>query len=115
MNDSTKAKKKFIGALVLAAVCLFTSLPAGAVEEITQDYPISEYRVLFLNSYHRGYYWSDRITAAAEAELKRSHLDMEVFFEYLDVRRYATSRSVEVYKKLFADKYRDVKFDVLMV
>jgi len=47
------------------------------------------YRILYINSYHRGYKWSDGIEQGLLETLNKSGLKIEISVEYLDSRRFA--------------------------
>jgi PAS domain S-box-containing protein len=73
-----------------------------------------EPNVLILNSYHRGYYWSDQIMDAIQAEFDRTDIEVELFFEYMDSQRYGLDEAYSYMKELYRSKYHDVKFDVII-
>ncbi len=63
------------------------------------------YRVLVLNSYHKGMKWEDRITEGLIAELKQSNLNIEILIEYMDTKRHAKERLFPHLASLYAEKY----------
>ena len=73
-----------------------------------------EPNVLILNSYHRGYYWSDQIVDAIQAEFDRTDIKVELFFEYMDSQRYGLDEAYSYLKELCRSKYHNVKFDVII-
>ncbi len=50
-------------------------------------------RVLILNSYHRGFAWSDAEEAGVLSRLGEAHADMDVPVEYLDAKRFPDADS----------------------
>ena len=44
-------------------------------------------RILILNSYHKGFKWTDNVTAAAKHALVKGLEDPEFYVEYLDTKR----------------------------
>jgi len=93
-------------AVVFMTICFLTDALEARV-----DHPN---KVLVLNSYHRGYYWSDYIMDAIQAEFKKSGLDVELHFEYMDSQRYSLKEAYSYVKQLCRSKYDDVKFDVII-
>ncbi|UCF00310.1 MAG: PAS domain S-box protein [Planctomycetota bacterium] len=83
---------------------------AGNAEALTNH----TRKVLVLNSYHRGYYWSDNIMDAVRNQFDESGLDVELFFEYLDAKRYQNEDIFPYLKELYKSKYNTVKFDVVI-
>ena len=62
-------------AVAFMTICF---LVAGAAQAQTGH----KRNVLVLNSYHQGYYWSDQIMDAIQAELDRTDIKVELFFVY---------------------------------
>ncbi|MFP4427015.1 MAG: ABC transporter substrate binding protein [Spirochaetaceae bacterium] len=91
-------------AFVLALLSfLLLSLPdLSATEETTQQ------RVLYINSYHPGYQWGDRLLESFRAALGR---DVELYVEYMDTKRFLESEHAERFLQYLEAKYRDVEFD----
>jgi two-component system cell cycle sensor histidine kinase/response regulator CckA len=71
--------------------------------------------VLYLNSYHHGYRWSDSIHDGIRATLDQGPYKIDLQVEYLDAKRYNTKEVsaglLEVYRK----KYLGERFDVVIV
>ncbi len=58
--------------------------------------------VLYLNSYHHGYQWSDSIHDGIRDTLNSSPYKIDLQVEYLDAKRYNNPRSSRVYWKFFS-------------
>lgn len=71
--------------------------------------------VLYLNSYHHGYRWSDSIHDGIRETLDRGPYKIDLQVEYLDAKRYnipeVSSGLLEVYRR----KYLGERFDVVLV
>jgi PAS domain S-box-containing protein len=96
-----------------AVLCI---LMAGAEAADEQTRP-----VLLLNSYHKGYDWTDQITAAVEDEFARSGLPVELYVEYMDTKRDTpallgnTHDDAWMYlRQLYRSKYHHRRFDVII-
>ena len=59
--------------------------------------------VLFLNSYHPGFHWSDRILEGVRSTLED---DERIAVEYLDSKQSESLRGDSLFAALFAHKYR---------
>jgi signal transduction histidine kinase len=72
-------------------------------------------RVLVLNSYGKGFPWTDNVVHGIEAGLKREIADVELTVEYMDSKVVAYDVA---YKKilfdLYAYKYKDLELDVVI-
>ena len=71
-------------------------------------------KVLILNSYHKGYYWSDGILEAIEAEFKKSGIGADIAVEYMDMRYNDPGEVYSTLYELYRLKYADVKFEVII-
>ncbi|MBT9455896.1 MAG: diguanylate cyclase [Burkholderiaceae bacterium] len=90
-------------ALLLVAACArATEVPAEA-------------RVLYLNSYHRGYSWSDGIEEGLRQRLMASGKSIELSVEYLDSRRFALHPQTESIARALEIKYADYRPQLLLV
>ncbi len=94
-------------AIAFIIICL---LNAGAADVEKRD----SLKVFVLNSYHRGYDWSDRIMETINTEFSNSELDLELYIEYMDTQRYGEKPSWSFVKPLLEAKYQDVRFDVIV-
>lgn len=76
--------------------------------------PHSRKTVLVLNSYHQGYIWSDVLTEAICTEFDQSPLPTELYFEYLDAKRYSADTIATRLADLFGEKYPAGFFDLVI-
>ena len=95
---------------VAAAFLMACLLNIGAAQ-VGTDEPL---RVFILNSYHRGYDWSDRIMETIRSEFDKSGLSVELYIEYMDGHRYAVEQTYAFTRQLLEAKYRDIRFDVVV-
>ncbi len=65
--------------------------------------------VLVLNSYHKGYIWSDEIVSELEA-LVRTHGNFNLNIEYLDSKKNPNKLASETAYFVLKNKYPDTKF-----
>ncbi len=86
-----------------------------AIAQSAAGEPTAAARIVFINSYHRGYSWSDAIERALRDELARSGRAIELSFEYLDSRRFGYGDQIPLIARTLAAKYRAYRPEVLVV
>ena len=72
------------------------------------------HQVLILHSYHQGYSWTADIHAAMMQTLQSSEAGIDIRTEYLDWKHYPSQDMLVRYRDLFAVKYRNVHFNVVL-
>lgn len=72
-------------------------------------------RVLILHSYHETSEWTDEIQHGIRTVLTRSPFAPEMHVAYMDAQRYSASRLEDDLENLYATKYREMAFDVVIV
>jgi signal transduction histidine kinase/CheY-like chemotaxis protein len=70
-------------------------------------------RVLVLNAYHEGFYWTDRIMIGVKSVLNKEP-EVELFVNYMDMKRYFDKSYYTTLRNLFAHKYANMDFDVIL-
>ena len=71
--------------------------------------------VLYLNSYHHGYQWSDSIHDGIRAKLDSSPYKIDLQVEYLDAKKYNTAPVIQGLLEVFRKKFAGEHFDVVIV
>jgi len=73
--------------------------------------------VLVLNSYHEGLSWTDGIVKGIESVFKgeKERRDIELYYEYMDTKRYFGERYFQKLYDAYKEKYRTTHFDVVIV
>ncbi|MGE4297239.1 MAG: ATP-binding protein [Desulfovibrionaceae bacterium] len=71
--------------------------------------------VLYLNSYHNGYSWSDSILEGIRAALNAGKFRIDLQIEYMDTKKYPYAATKEILFSLYRDKFRNERFDVVLV
>lgn len=95
-----------IGMLLLGMLTSAWKMPVSAQSP--------QRRVLYINSYHRGYKFSDDITRGIEALLKAPGMNVDLQVEYMDTKRIATEAYLEQLYQLYKVKFHDKKFDLVI-
>ncbi|HOO77605.1 MAG TPA: ATP-binding protein [bacterium] len=71
--------------------------------------------ILFINSYHPGYVWSDDILAAFREEIAAYAPPPEIFVEYLDTKHFYGKNYFSLVRSILAAKYPRDLFDLVVV
>lgn len=75
----------------------------------------SRYNVLYVNSYHNGYSWSDNIFSGIKSTLDASDKAIVLQVEYMDSKKFTYEDTVDTLRALYRDKFRGKRFDVIIV
>jgi len=70
--------------------------------------------VLYLNSYHVGYKWSDEVYQGFLDTLKPSGSEFALHVEYLDTKRYSSDKRLDQLAEMLAIKYQDIPIDLVV-
>ncbi|UZP66828.1 PAS domain S-box protein [Desulfovibrio mangrovi] len=98
-------------AAALAVILLFLSVLApapAAAQKIRKN-------ILFLNSYHNGYSWSDNIFTGIKDTLEQSDYAIVLQVEYMDSKKFHYEETVQTLVRLYRDKFMDKRFDAIIV
>lgn len=98
-------KKKPVLTLILIFLC---SLVYG------QGFAAGVKRIFLLHSYHQGFYWTDAVTEGVKQVL-HSYPDAELAVDYLDSKRFPSSESLLIMKKIIARKIQLIRPDLIIV
>lgn len=71
--------------------------------------------ILYLNSYHNGYSWSDNILAGVRAALKESDYVIDLQIEYMDTKTRYDEHIRQALYEHYRYKYADLRFDAVIV
>jgi len=69
-------------------------------------------RILLLNSYHKGYLWTDDITKGIEDTLTGHSLELHI--DYMDTKRQFDLEYREILTRFLFQKYRNQEYDVVI-
>lgn len=106
-----QARRKWLFALLLWTL-LLTLLIATVNPSFVQAQQERK-QVLYINSYHPGYKFSDDITRAIVSTFEQQgNIDLRI--EYLDTKRLDSQEYLQEVHNLFKIKYKDVRLDLIM-
>ncbi len=74
----------------------------------------SKKHILILNSYHRGYEWSDNIEDGIMSVLSPDQNDIVIDFEYMDAKRSNDNLYFQKLYYVFKDKYKRANYDAII-
>jgi diguanylate cyclase (GGDEF)-like protein len=94
----------FLRALIVCVFAFFS----------TSVYAVATKNILMLHSYHQGMTWEQNIDKAIEDVLKPKQNGYVVYTEYMDTKRYHGEKYFKIMKNFYANKYKDVKFDIIL-
>ena len=63
------------------------------------------YKVLILNSYHEGYFWTDGLVRGVVSTFEDKKINANFFIEYMDTRRYSPDTLFTDLQRLYETKY----------
>lgn len=113
-NSSFREPMPALSAILRSCVVILVVL-AGMASLGAQAANPPEASILFINSYHRGYSWSDGIEDGFRQRLVASGRKIELSVEYLDSRRFSYGAQIEPLAQAMAVKYADYQPDVVVV
>jgi PAS domain S-box-containing protein len=71
--------------------------------------------VLYLNSYHDGYYWSDELHEGIRTVLNQSRYKVDLQVEYMDAKKYNYDVISNNLYSLYKEKFKNESFDVIIL
>jgi len=92
----------------LLAVFLLCGLPSASVIAEFHDTK----KILFINSYHAGYEWSDGIEKGLETGLKGKQVELEKF--YMDTKRNREPEAIKTAAEMARQKIETLKPDIVI-
>ena len=102
-------EKKRKGLLALLAGFILLSIVANAY---SQEAPHKH--VLILHSYHKGLEWNDEITKGIEYVFKDRGKKTDIFYEYMDAKRFYDKKHLENLYQTLSHKFSSKPFDVVI-
>jgi diguanylate cyclase (GGDEF)-like protein len=101
---------KFSRLLFLLFIIFYnTSLSSSAIKKADD-----KKQILVLHSYHSGMTWVESINKAIIDIIKPEKSNYIIHTEYMDSKRYNTKSYYESLKEFYKNKYRDMKFDIIL-
>ena len=80
---------------------------------ILQAFLFANSSILIINSYHKGYEFSDSIVSGIERKLY-SHPDIDINILYMDSKRVTSKEYYENLQKLYSVQLKNRKYDLVI-
>lgn len=71
--------------------------------------------VLYLNSYHNGYHWSDGLLEGVRTVLNSSPYKVDLQIEYMDAKKFNYLNIAPNLHSLYLEKFKNESFDIIVV
>ncbi|MCP3889014.1 MAG: response regulator [Desulfobulbaceae bacterium] len=71
--------------------------------------------VLYLNSYHNGYHWSDGLLKGVRTVLNSSRYKIDLQIEYMDAKKYNYANISKNLFSLYKEKFVNENFDIIII
>jgi PAS domain S-box-containing protein len=71
--------------------------------------------VLYLNSYHNGYHWSDGLFEGIRTVLNQSRYKVDLQIEYMDAKKFNYEIISNNLYSLYKEKFKDEVFDIIIL
>ncbi len=94
--------------IYIVILCLVSLFPLAAQAEKPKR------NVLYLNSYHNGYQWSDSILDGVRSVLDESPYKIDLQIEYMDAKKFNYDDVTGMLLRLYKEKFENEQFDVVM-
>ncbi len=101
------------GAIVKFFFCLTLTVVYAAAPCLAGE--AHDARILFINSYHHGYSWSDGIEQGFRERIDATGRKVEISFEYLDSRQFPLGAHLDHVARSMAVKYADYRPNLVAV
>ncbi len=105
-------KRKTAAMLGWTAVCGILLL--SAADRVQAD-GHDRLNVLYLNSYHNGYTWSDSLMEGIQSAIEHSGLNVALHIEYMDTKQRYDANVERYLYGIYAHKYQGINFDAVIV
>ena len=100
MLDRVNFLKKFTVMLFLIVVFSMSLESTSLIKATTFEDPKDEKTVLYINSYHKGYKWSDDIEETIKADFSSVDYIINLETLYLDTQRISNNNPIDYYQSL---------------
>lgn len=95
--------------LACIIACFFLMLPTPTFADKEKK------TVLYINSYHNGYHWSDGLLEGIRTVLNQSRYKVDLQIEYMDAKKYNYENISNNLYALYQEKFKEEIFDVVVL
>ncbi len=112
MTKTRKSQAKSTGYIAaLAFMVIFFLLIPPSISLADRE----KKTVLYLNSYHNGYHWSDGLLEGIRTVLNQSRYKVDLQIEYMDAKKYSYDIISRNLYSLYKEKFKNEAFDVIIL
>lgn len=104
--NAIKLRKGFVIISILVSSLFFVIISFAQDKESKN--------ILILNSYHKGYIWTDKITKGIEDVIKDENIDNVIRVEYMDTKMIRNDIYFEKLYQLYKYKFSNYTFDAII-
>ena len=108
-----RAYLTLLGRTCTVMLCIVCSYSWSTREAFSQDNLNKS--ILYINSYHNGYQWSDGILDGIRDRLGQSRYKIDLQIEYMDAKKFNKRPVISEILDLFHAKFSNEDFDVIIV
>ncbi|GGI71263.1 hypothetical protein GCM10009332_05700 [Shewanella gelidii] len=96
-------------ALSWLLLCFFSvqALAAQVIDKVSPE-------VLIINSYHKGYVWSDEVTSGIESAIYHTFPNAKISIEYMDTKRNTSPTYMGKLTSLYQEKFAHEHYDLIV-
>ncbi len=76
---------------------------------------LNKRHVLYLNSYHNGYKWSDGLLEGVRTVLNKSRFNVDLQIEYMDAKKFNYEAISKNLLALYKEKFKNDNFDAIVI
>lgn len=112
MTENPHPRSSGAGCIICLAgiiACLLLTLPPLSLADREKK------TVLYLNSYHNGYHWSDGLLEGIRTVLNQGRYKVDLQIEYMDAKKYNYDSISNNLYALYLDKFKDEHFDIIIL
>ncbi len=104
--------KKFFLSILIS--CFVLSLSLGFSNNHRVQAHHSPKNVLLINSYHKGFTWTDDITNGVIKSFKNSDIEIQLFVEYMDWKNFPHFENLNNFYRMIEYKYSNKIIDLII-
>lgn len=101
-------KKRFFFIIAVALLAVFL---VNKTDIIAREHQIN---ILVLNSYHKGFVWTDSIVESIDGFLSEKGVSHRSFIEYMDTKRIVSPVHIQNLYILYKEKYKNIPIDAII-
>jgi PAS domain S-box-containing protein len=115
MNTMTEKKSRQTGCKIRIVTLVCLLMPCLLVMPAPSLADKAKKTVLYLNSYHNGYHWSDGLLEGIRTVLNQSRYKVDLQIEYMDAKKFNYDIISTNLYSLYKEKFKTEAFDIIIL